>query len=137
MLSALASLSGMCHHGHHHHEEEDYEDYHSPDGMDGEDGYEGQEVASSGEADSDTVSGFFFSVFFGFLLLTLCSLCCKCLRCFYKRCCCPGGDKTTKHEYPGAGAQKSLLRRDGDNVTVVYVGLPAKPPEDVPALGKL
>ena len=57
----------------------------------------------------------------------------QCLRCFYKRCCrCDKADA----EYPGASNKERLIKREGSELTVVYVGLPASP-EDVPALNKL
>jgi len=96
---------------------------------------EGEEAMSSPPPEADPLAGFFFSIFFGFLLIMTCTLCCKCLRCLYKQCCkCEG----KAAEYPGAakGNNERLLRREGTELTVVYVGLPASP-EDVPALNKL
>ena len=116
--------------------------------MEGADGSEYQgETEGEGEVgvfgdeeampESDPLAGFFFSIFFGFLLIMTCSLCCKCLRCLYKQCClCEGNPRAA--EYPGAAKSNTerLLRREGTELTVVYVGLPASP-EDVPALNKL
>jgi hypothetical protein len=98
---------------------------------------EGQEVE---QEELDPMAGFFFSIFFGFMLILTCVLLCKCLRCWY-RCVCGGGRDAKNTRYPGeaqAPLKERLIKRSpcGTELTVVYVGLPVSAP-DVPELSKL
>lgn len=127
-LMIIGAASGLCHH---HDDAEMME----PEG--GEPVWDEEEYEAHAAAQDDTspLAGFLFSIFFGFMLIMTCNLLCKCVRALCVKCC-GCGPRAAAATYPGAKQPRQLLRKEGNEVTVVYVGLPASA-EDVPPIEKL